>query len=455
VRRRITAIATIIVAVVLVAVAVVAVLTVRRELVENLDRSLDQRAAEVDHLLADGNVGLVTSNREDHFAQVLADDGSVIASTDNAAAVSVADSLPEGSTNAFTTTDLPIEDDAYRVLIRRSDVDGVGFIVVGENIDDLRDTTRALVVTLLVVIPVAVALLAIVVWWLVGRTLGPVDAIRREVDEIGLRDLGRRVPAPGTGDEVDRLAATMNEMLGRLEISAEQQRRFVADASHELRTPLTRLRTSLEVEMAANASEVPTIVASALEDTIDMQMLVDDLLFLARRDAGVGPGALALVDLDVVVDSEARTSRLPDGPAVDMRGVSAAAVLGSERALRRLVRNLLSNAVRHARTTVELSLVEDRDHVVLSVADDGSGIDPADRDRVFERFVRLDDSRTGVGGGTGLGLAIVREIAHDHHGSARVEEAPGGGARFVVTFPTPDTAGSAPTDLGLRAADRR
>lgn len=434
-RRRITAIATVIVAVVLVAIAVVTVLTVRRELVENLDRSLDQRAAEVDALLADGNVDLVTSDREDHFAQALAVDGTLLASTDNAADVSVDDSVPEGRTNAFTTTDLPIEDDAYRVLIRRSDVAGVGFIVVGENIDDLRDTTRALVVTLFVVIPLAVAVLAIAVWWLVGRTLGPVDEIRREVDEIGLRDLGRRVPSPGTGDEVDRLAATMNEMLERLEISAEQQRRFVADASHELRTPLTRLRTSLEVEMAHAAPEVSPIVASALEDTVDMQELVDDLLFLARRDAGVGPGTFALVDLDVVVGEEARDSRVPVGPIIDMTGVSAATVLGNERALRRLVRNLLSNALRHARTSVVLGLVENRERVELTVSDDGPGVDAADRDRVFERFVRLDDARTDVEGGTGLGLAIVREIAHDHRGAARVEEAPGGGARFVVTFP--------------------
>lgn len=441
-RRRITAIATTIVAVVLIAVSVIVVVAVRRQLVENLDRSLDQRAAEVEAILAESDSELVTSSREDHFAQVLAGDGSVIATTANAEDVRIRPS--EHSRAAFTATDLPIEDDAYRVLIRRTDVGGAGFIVVGENIDDLRDTTRTLVATLLIVIPVAVLLLAGLVWWLVGRTLRPVEAIRREVGEIGLRELGRRVPAPGTHDEVDRLAATMNDMLQRLQVSEERQRRFVADASHELRTPLTRLRTSLEVERSALGPAVPPIVDSALEDAIEMQLLVDDLLFLARRDAGVGTGAIGPVDLDVIVSDEVREARRLSGPEIEMAGVSAAAVSGSESSLRRLVRNLLSNASRHASASVTLDLVDDGEVVQLSVSDDGPGISAEDRERVFERFIRLDDARSDTSGGTGLGLAIAREIAHEHGGSVRVEDAAGGGACVIAVLPSYDAQACGP-----------
>ena len=147
----------------------------------------------------------------------------------------------------------------------------------GESIDDINETVRSLVLALLVTIPIAVAVLGAMVWWLVGRTLEPVSRIRREVDVIGLDELDRRVPSPGTGDEIDELATTMNAMLARLEESAGRQRRFVSDASHELRTPLARMRSTIEVELAQpddqrSESSLESTCRSALDER--------------RRDAG-------------------------------------------------------------------------------------------------------------------------------------------------------------------------
>ena len=431
-------IAAAIAAAVLLVVGVALVVVVRGELYENLDRSLDQRAADVDIATRTESAPMImTSDPEDHFAQVLDASGRLIAATGNAEDLATAWPLPDAGTTTFTTDSLPIEDDAYRVLVRVSDDGGVRrYTVVGENIDDLRDTIRTLVATLAILFPVALAALAAAVWWLVGRTLRPVDDIRAEVDAIGLQQLDRRVPAPGTGDEVDRLAATMNEMLDRLEVAAAQQRRFVADASHELRTPLTRMRTQLEVDLRSGVVDHERTLRSVLDDTVEMQQLVDDLLFLARRDAiGAGAGVVPAmtVDLDVLALDEARAVRDESTVEIDTSGVGAAAVPGSESDLRRLLRNLLTNAVRHATGRVTVSLREEGSHAVLTVEDDGPGIPAVDRDRVFERFVRLDEARGG--GGSGLGLAIVREITIAHGGTVRIVDTELGGAGIVVTLP--------------------
>ena len=450
-RRRITAIAVALTTLVLAAAAVLVVVVVESELASNLDRSLEQRAEQIEASIeSDADVGLVTSNAQDRFTQVLDATGAVIGSTPNVAGAPALADLPDGRQQVATVDDVPIEDDRYRVLIRRFDVDGTTrFVVVGENVDDLSDTLRALIATLAIVLPVAVALLGAAVWWLVGRTLRPVEEIRTQVEAIGLRGLDaldRRVPAPGTGDEVDRLAATMNEMLAGLETSSARQRTFVADVSHELRTPLTRLRTNLEVDRADPNADLAATVDGALDDTVEMQHLVDDLLFLARRDAMGAAGVhdtdrWNLVDLDAIVGDEVTAVRpaaaaRADGPVdIDMSTVSAAVVRGDAAQLTRLVRNLLTNAVRHAASRVTVTVGHTDDVIELHVDDDGPGIAPDDRERVFDRFVRLDAARSARTGGTGLGLAIVREVAGHHGGSVRVESSASGGAGFVVTFP--------------------
>lgn len=425
-------------AAVLAIVAIAVSMVVERQLRENLDHSLEQRAVSLAAEPAFVSPGvLANSNDEDRFAQVIDGTGAVLASTLNARTVDVADLVPASGSMVATRDDLPIEDDAYRVLVVRTESGGA--VVVGENVDDLRDTERALAAALGLSLPAVVAVLGLMVWWLVGRTLRPVEQIRASVASIGLDELDRRVTEPATEDEVARLASTMNTMLERLESSVRRERRFVADASHELRTPLTRQRATLEVELARGAdADLERAARRALVDAIEMHQLVDDLLFLARIDSGRASLLREMVDLDVVVDEEVRSMRNAgdSGKQIDMSAVSAATVRGDRAQLARVVRNVLSNALRHASDRIDVLLVDDATHATLTITDDGPGIPVVERERVFERFARLDESRTGGDGGAGLGLAIAREIVTRHGGTIAIDDAELGGARVTVTLPS-------------------
>jgi len=265
-----------------------------------------------------------------------------------------------------------------------------------------------------------------VTWLVTRRALRPVEGIRGEMAAItASEDLARRVPVPDTHDEVARLALTTNETLAALESSVERQRRFVADASHELRSPIASLRTQLEVG-AAHPELLD--VEGAVEDTVRLQRLAVDLLLLARLDAGERLGG-ARFDLGELVREEA-TQRT--GVTVVAEDVEVA---GSRGQLKRVLVNLLDNARRHARERVEVGVRTDDAWVVLTVADDGEGVPVDQRERVFERFVRLDDARSRDDGGAGLGLAIARDVAVRHGGTLTVGQAPMGGALFELRLP--------------------
>ena len=428
------------VALVLVVAAVVVVLVQRHQLIANLDGSLEQRADTLfEAVNNDPTAALANSNAEDRFVQLLDADGDLLASTVNLDGRPVPIELPEAvGQRSFTSSDIPLEDDAYRVLVRRTETSaGDRVLVVGENIDDVQDSTRVLAFTFAGLIPIVVMLLAALAWALVGRTLEPVEAIRRNVDAIGIDELDHRVPDPDTGDEISRLASTMNNMLGRLEKSSSLQRQFVADASHELRSPLTRIRSILEVDLAVADVDLRSTADTVLHEAIELQHLVDDLLFIARHDSPSTVVEMRPVDLDVIVDTEVQRARERVSVQIDMSEVSAANLDGSAAQLARLVRNLLSNAVRHAASKVLVRLQETRDVVQLTIDDDGPGIPADDRVRVFERFTRLDDARAMSTGGAGLGLAIAREIALVHRATIEAGESDLGGARLTVTFETP------------------
>jgi signal transduction histidine kinase len=229
----------------------------------------------------------------------------------------------------------------------------------------------------------------------------------------------------------------MNAMLDRLEAATERQRRFVGDASHELQSPLAALRADLEVALAAGdgqAGEWAQVARRLLGDVERQEALVQDLLFMARADEDTADRNAALVDLDDVVLTEVERLRLRAPVAVGTSAVSGALVRGHWEDLARVVRNLLENAVRYARTQVTVSLGVDEGWAVLTVDDDGPGIPLGERERVFERFARLDSARSRPLGGTGLGLAIAREVVVDHHGTITVEDWRGG-ARLVVRLP--------------------
>jgi len=451
VRFRVTALAALVVVAVLTVTGLALVAAQRRLLTQSLDDLLRERAAAVAADAGRAPLASVLARPEDDdiLTQVVAADWRVLAASPGAPAVAMAATPPVDRNETLHEVDgVPGNERAFRVLSRRvPGAQGLVVVHVAGALEDIEDSTHVLVVTLSVAVPAAALVLAGMVWALVGRTLRPVEAIRAEVADIGGGALHRRVPTPPGDDEIARLATTMNAMLERVEQASGRQQRFVADASHELRGPLTRMRTELEVDLAHPASGDPVVTArSVLHEVVALQRLVDDLLALARGDAGASAGRRALVDLDDIVMEQALRLRAGGTVAVDLAGVSAAQVVGDHGQLARAVGNLVDNAARHAAGTVTLTLAERDGTAVLSVADDGPGIPPGERERIFERFTRLDPARTaranGHVAGAGLGLAIARDIVARHGGSLTVDPSHRPGARFVLLLPT--DAGTAP-----------
>ncbi|PZF81435.1 sensor histidine kinase [Jiangella anatolica] len=283
-------------------------------------------------------------------------------------------------------------------------------------------------------------------WLVILRALRPVDRLRGGAEEITGAGGGHRLPVPAGGDELSRLAVTLNDMLGRLDAAAARQRAFVADAAHELRSPIAALRTELEVALAhPDAVDPHDTAREALVEVQRMARLVDDLLVLAhldnprpvRRDELVDLGELAIEVAEGVPDG-AVAVRVDAGDDVFTRG--------HRDSLSRVLRNLLDNAVRHASSRVEVVVTTGGGRAWVTVADDGAGVRPADRERIFERFTRLDDARDRDAGGSGLGLAIAREIVVAHGGTVTVEDA-APGARFVVALPAARATIGAPESV--------
>lgn len=373
-------------------------------------------------------------------AQVLAGDGSaVLASTRSLTGVPAVYTLPPGAaTPVRQPIDPGLTSREVRVLGTRATVDGRPVVVItysdNDPLDEVNDTFGRL---LLIGVPGILLLACATVWLVVGRALRPVERIRRTVTEITAADLSQRVPEPRARDEIAGLAHTMNDMLGRLDESASRQRRFVADASHELRSPLAAIRTTLEVGLAhPDGAPWPEIAHRAVRQSQRLETLVQQLLLLAKGDDHRLVERRGPVDLGDLVEEVRATSALPADLDVAFDRRDAAVVLGDGEPLSRMVRNVLDNATRHARSQVTLSVLDVPPGLVrVEIADDGPGIAPDQRERVFDRFVRLEAGRDRASGSSGLGLAIAKEIADAHGGSISVGEAPGGGARVRITLP--------------------
>jgi signal transduction histidine kinase len=316
-------------------------------------------------------------------------------------------------------------------------------VVVARPTSDLTQGVHLLRTTLLITFPPLVALLALVAWRVVGATLRPVEALRAGAEEITGGARSDRLPVPDSRDEIHRLAVTLNDMLHRLDAARGRQRAFVADAAHELRSPLTNMRTELEVaQRLPDTTDWPALADDLLTDVDRLSRLVDDLLLLARADDGSTRALtrqVETVELGQLLSEVA--ARYPAGederPAVQYeRPAVPLRTRGERDAIGRVVANLLDNAVRHARSAVRLTVVADGAYQMISVVDDGPGIPAADRERVFDRFTRLDDARARDAGGSGLGLAIVRELVRRHHGTVVLRGAsPPPGLRVDVRLP--------------------
>ncbi len=436
VRLRTTVAAVLVVAIALLVGAFVLVTLVRDSLRDGLETSAEQRASALaDELETSGLPEPAApdddeddNDPEDLVWQVTDDAGKVVRSSQT-----LGEPLP---TDDADEVRLPGADHRYLVVTEDAESGGQEYVVsVAVSLEDVEDSTAALVPPLLVGLPILLLLVGGTTWVVATRALAPVERIRREVEGITGDRLDRRVPEPRSRDEIHRLALTMNQMLGRLEDSRDRQQQFVADASHELRSPLASIRQTAEVARAhPGALPEGELADAVLEESLRMQRLVEQLLLLTRADEGAVGHATRDVDLDDLALAEARRVTRT-GLDIDSSGVTAGRVRGDQTALAQVVRNLVDNAARHADRAMAVAVREAGGSVELVVEDDGPGVPEEERQRVFERFVRLDEARARDAGGSGLGLAIVKEIVTAHGGQVEISTAGLGGARFVVRLP--------------------
>lgn len=423
-RARVTLVAGVLTATGLALAGALLLLSLRAGLIAGLDDAAETRAADASAALRDGDIPRAVSTAGgDSLVQVLKADGTVLAASPPLQDRPPLVALPVAP-GQRRQPDVRLAGREMRVLTLVGRVDGT-VVVVASPLDDVEESLTQLTRRLLIGGPVLLALICASMWVLLGYTLRTVDRMRVQVEQLSAAGLERRLEVPPARDQVRQLALTMNSLLARLQSAVQGQRRFVADAAHELRSPLAALRTRLEVnQRAGDPTQWQEAAPAMIADFDRLTRLVDDLLALARLDESPRLRRREVLDLDEIVFAEAaRARRAAPDVTVDVRQVSAALVHGDPDLLTRVVANLLSNAVRHAHTRVQVTLSTSDDQVELTVADDGPGVPAAERERVFERFHRLDAARTHDSGGSGLGLAIVRDAVRAHGGSVVLADA--------------------------------
>ncbi len=391
------------------------------------ERAAEQRLEELTER-AGGPGGKGIDALDDEILQIIGADGSVRAASEDAREKLGSTPLPVDDDPQTTTVD------GETVLVVSEDIERDQTLVLAVSMEDDAETLATVATLLAIALPLLLLLVAVTTWSVVGRALRPVELIREEVDGITAERLHQRVPVPETADEIAALATTMNGMLDRLDAAATAQRRFVSDASHELRSPLATIRQHAELAQAhPDVTSIGELAEVVSEEGLRLQGIVESLLLLARLDEGASTHDEA-VDLDDIALGEVRRLRAA-GIDVDGSGIHAARVHGDPRLLGQLVRNLADNAVRHSRGRVAIGVTPSDGYVFVTIEDDGTGVPAEERERIFERFVRLDEARSRDAGGSGLGLAIARGIAASGHGTLTVDDSRWGGARFVLTLP--------------------
>ncbi|WP_454113958.1 sensor histidine kinase [Microbacterium maritypicum] len=390
------------------------------------ERAAEQRLEELTERA--GGPGKDIDALDDEILQIIGADGSVRAASEDAREKLGSTPLPVDDDPQTTTVD------GETVLVVSEDIERDQTLVLAVSMEDDAETLATVATLLAIALPLLLLLVAVTTWSVVGRALRPVELIREEVDGITAERLHQRVPVPETADEIAALATTMNGMLDRLDAAATAQRRFVSDASHELRSPLATIRQHAELAQAhPDVTSIGELAEVVSEEGLRLQGIVESLLLLARLDEGASTHDEA-VDLDDIALGEVRRLRAA-GIDVNGSGIHAARVHGDPRLLGQLVRNLADNAVRHSRGRVAIGVTPSDGYVFVTIEDDGTGVPAEERERIFERFVRLDEARSRDAGGSGLGLAIARGIAASGHGTLTVDDSRWGGARFVLTLP--------------------
>lgn len=450
IRLRTTLAATIVVAIALVGASAALVVLQRQQLIDGLTEVAKQQADIIAQEIEESGVddvsvtALEAAVGDAALLQILDRNGNVILATDDDYDNRpVTDQTPAaGETLDYTVDSLPDDAEPFVIVVSSVETpDGQVRVVTAQSLESVQEATSVLVTLLGIGVPLVIAVVAATSYAVVGRSLAPVEAIRRRVADVSTADQDARVPVPDSRDEIARLAETMNSMLARLQAAAAAQHRFVADASHELRTPLATIRTTTELAtLHPEAMDRARATDLVLTETRRLERLVSDLLLLARSDERGLIMHSDDVDLDDIVTGEIARLRSESAVKVAVDVVSVK-VHGDAQHLLRAICNLLNNAARFAESTVEVRLGTAAGKAVLDISDDGPGIPESERERVFERFVRLDDSRERGTGGTGLGLAITRQIALAHAGNVQaMAPTHGTGAHLRLSIPLPDNA---------------
>ena len=315
-------------------------------------------------------------------------------------------------------------------------------IQAGISLENVYKTKRRFLLIMGAVLPLGFLLATVGGWVMAGRALKPVDRMTQAARRISGEHLAERLQETGTDDELDRLAKTLNDMLGRLDDFLRQTRQFSADAAHELQTPLTILKGEIEVALRSprNPGEYQKVLNSCLEEIDRISSLVEGLLLLARADRKALRLDLKSLDLQELLEEVGEQMRLlADNHAMVLNYglVEHVSIQGDREHIKRLLLNLIDNAIKYtpAGGQVTLSLRGDGKWAHLGISDTGIGLTEAEQEQIFNRFYRAAEARSQSGGGAGLGLSIVQSIAEAHGGTIQVESTPGQGSTFTVSLP--------------------
>jgi signal transduction histidine kinase len=449
VRFRTTAVAVVVVGLVLVGAIVFLAAESDRRVEASVTASAEARAESLAVLAAAGLVTDPLAAGSRLQAQVVDAAGVVVAASPGIGQIGpfVGVHLAPDTTARYTVDSLfeeleglvpDVEDEGPYVVVARGAAgpEGEVTVLVAASEEVIEGVGNVVAGVALIGLPIVLLAVAVLVWILTGWSMRPVDRMSRDAGAISATHLDHRLPVPEAGDELTRLAETLNDMLDRLEVSLVRQRRFVADASHEMKSPVASIRAMVDVARESPGfDEWDRLLADLSREDARLEHLVSALLVLARSDEQAAPGRAIPLDLDQMAGIAAHGIAAQTGVVVHTSGIRPVQVVGDPEAIDSLLRNLLENATQHAARAMWVEVGEESGQAIVRISDDGPGIPLADRERAFDRFVRLDEARSRDAGGAGLGLAVCRAVAAAHGGTVEFVDPAHGGTTAEVRLP--------------------